>query len=72
VTPYVCPNGHPMPDVVTLPCTDDECDAQVVYEPTAHGLELWRALRRAHDLLDLEQGHTTETWTDRERWRGAP
>lgn len=26
------------------------------------------ALRRAHDLLDLEQGHTTETWADREHW----
>lgn len=37
----------------------------------AHRLR--QALRRAHDLLDAEHGHSTETWADRgwERWRDA-
>jgi hypothetical protein len=32
--------------------------------------ELEQALRRAHDALDREQGHTGETWRDRERYGG--
>lgn len=32
--------------------------------------ELAAALRRAHDQLDVGHDHTTETWQDRQRWRG--
>jgi hypothetical protein len=65
---YECPNGHAMPAVRVVNCP--VCRAAVVYEPTAHGMALLRALYRAHAALDAEHGHTKETAADKQRWPG--
>lgn len=42
---------------------------QIIDRPSDEGHDLRAALRRAHDMLDKEHGHSVETWADRERER---
>lgn len=46
----VCPNGHPFPLAVAVPC--DQCAAQVTCEPIAHGMELDRAMKVAEAEIE--------------------
>jgi hypothetical protein len=65
---FVCPNGHRVDRIRTITCPTPGCRAHVVYEPVARSMALLAALRRAHAALDVEHGHTVQTWADRGRW----
>lgn len=43
---------------------------RVAQDIIAEREQLRAALRRAHDMLDAEHGHSAETWDDREAERG--
>lgn len=47
--PYVCPNGHPFQGVYAVTC--DQCNAKIVVEPVARGLDLHERLNRALALV---------------------
>jgi predicted nucleic acid-binding Zn-ribbon protein len=79
---YSDERGRLLDDIGRLSGERDEARAEVerlreraeraeAYE-SAHTCEnerLREALRRAHDALDVEHGHTAETWEDRQRER---
>lgn len=49
--------------------TDPQAVIDRVFELEAERERLRAALRRAHDMLDAEHGHSAETWDDREAER---
>jgi hypothetical protein len=46
---YECPNGHPVRAEKSIPC--QRCNAHVIYEPIAVGLELRRQLQGAVERI---------------------
>jgi hypothetical protein len=58
---FVCPNGHPFPDLVAVRC--EHCRAEVTCEPMARGMKFDRQLLAAMEALEwierftLDRGH---------------
>jgi hypothetical protein len=50
---YVCPNGHPVESVTMVACEAEGCAAYVAYEPSAHGMDLFRELEALTDVADI-------------------
>jgi hypothetical protein len=48
---YRCPNGHDVARVRVIACDEPGCQANVVYEPSAHGIALGGLLRAAEQAL---------------------
>jgi hypothetical protein len=50
---YVCPNGHPVESITMVACEAEGCGAYVAYEPSAHGMDLFRELEALTDVADI-------------------